>query len=363
MEPETNGSLVRDGFISQHVGNQFDTWNAGVFQTVNVTPGTTYRFSFWAIGRASNEQYPTPSDQAVTLGVSAGIDPNGSGLWTDADVVWGGAASPHDTGNQANWQQVAVEATATGNQITVFVSANLMGANNCRAHLDVWFDAAQLVEVGPPPTDTPPPQPTVSPAPQITNTPVPPTPTATSEAEAEASPTATSEPTVAPTDTPEPSPMGLLCVNAFGDVNADGQHDPDEGAMAGVNFTVAAGDRIVQRAVSTGPEPICFELEPGNYQVVQEVPPTLEMTTGATAGITLAEGQTVRVEFGSRVRQQVAEEGDAGDPAPAATAGAPEEEADEAAPRSILAYSGLAALFLGIALLGGLIYMLLRQRA
>ena len=133
--------------------------------------------------------------------------------------------------------------------------------------------------------------------------------------------------------------------------------------MAGVNFTVAAGDRIVQRAVSTGPEPICFELEPGNYQVVQEVPPTLEMTTGATAGITLAEGQTVRVEFGSRVRQQVAEEGDAGDPAPAATAGAPEEEADEAAPRSILAYSGLAALFLGIALLGGLIYMLLRQRA
>jgi hypothetical protein len=360
---ETNGSLVRDGFTSQHVGNQFDTWNAGVFQTVNVTPGTTYRFSFWAIGRASNEQYPTPSDQAVTLGVSAGIDPNGSGLWTDADVVWGGAASPHDTGNQANWQQVAVEATATGNQITVFVSANLMGANNCRAHLDVWFDAAQLVEVGPPPTDTPPPQPTVSPAPQITNTPVPPTPTATSEAEAEASPTATSEPTVAPTDTPEPSPMGLLCVNAFGDVNADGQHDPDEGAMAGVNFTVAAGDRIVQRAVSTGPEPICFELEPGNYQVVQEVPPTLEMTTGATAGITLAEGQTVRVEFGSRVRQQVAEEGDAGDPAPAATAGAPEEEADEAAPRSILAYSGLAALFLGIALLGGLIYTLLRQRA
>lgn len=357
---ETNGALVRDGFISQHVGNQFDTWNAGVFQTVNVTPGSTYRFSFWAIGRASNEQYPTPSDQAVNLGVRAGLDPNGSGLWTDADVVWGGAASPHDTGNQANWQQVSVEATATGNQVTVFVSANLMGANNCRAHLDVWFDAAQLVEVGPPPTNTPPPQPTASPAPLSTNTPAPATATATPEEDAE--PAATSEPAATATATPEPTSAGMLCVNAFGDSNADGAHDPDEGAMAGVNFTVATGETILRRAVSTGPEPVCFELDPGNYQVVQEVPPTLEMTTGATAGITLAEGQTVRVEFGSRVRQQAASEdtpGETGNPGPVATVAAE----DEAAPRSILAYSGLAALFLGIALLGGLIFMLLRQRA
>jgi hypothetical protein len=152
-------------------------------------------------------------------------------------------------------------------------------------------------------------------------------------------------------------------VNAFGDADANGQLDPGEGAMAGVNFTVATGDTIVQRAVSTGPEPVCFELDPGNYQVVQAVPPTLEMTTGAIAGITLAEGQTVRVEFGSRVRQQVADDdptGGTANPVPAATASAAE---DEAAPRSILAFSGLAALFLAIVLLGGLIYMLLRQRA
>jgi hypothetical protein len=358
---ETNGALVRDGFVSQHIGNQFDTWNAGVFQTVNATPGTTYRFSFWAIGRASNEQYPTPSDQAVNLGVRAGIDPNGSGLWSDADVVWGGAASPHDSGNQANWQQVSVETTATGNQITVFVAANLMGANNCRAHLDVWFDAAQLVEVGPPPTNTPPPQPTSSPAPLATNTPVQPAATATAEVdETPASPTPTTEPTAAATLTPEPSPTGMLCVNAFGDVNGDGQRDPAEGAMAGVTFTIAEQDAIVQRAVSTGPEPVCFDLDPGNYQVVQEVPPTLEMTTGASVGITLAEGQTVRVEFGSRVRQQVAEEAGTGDPTPAATAGP--ATVQEPAPRSWLAFSGLAALFLAIALLGGLLYLLLRQR-
>jgi hypothetical protein len=361
---ETNGALVRDGFVSQHIGNQFDTWNAGVMQTVNVTPGTTYRFSFWAIGRASNEQFPVASDTVVNLGVRAAIDPNGSGLWTDADVVWGGAVSPHDSGDQANWQQAVVETTATGNQITVFVSANLMGANNCRAHLDVWFDGAQLIEVGPPPTETPPPQPTIAPQPTAAAT-LPPAATATTEAEV--TPTNTPVPTETPTSTPEPPSTGLLCVNAFGDVNADGQKDANEGAMAGVTFTVAQSSQIVARGVSSGPEPVCFDLEPGDYQVVQEVPPTLEMTTGAVAAIALSEGQTVRVEFGSRVRQQSASTGTGDEeilatpPDPAAGSAGSEEET--ATTGSLLAYSGLAVLFLAIVLLGGLLYYLLRQRA
>jgi len=118
--PEYNGSIILDGQRSQHVGNQFDTWRAGVFQTVNVNPGSTYRFSFWGTGRASNDQYPAPSDGTVNLGIRGGIDPNGSGLWNDGDVVWGGSGSPHMGGGSGNWQQFSVEATATGNQMTVF---------------------------------------------------------------------------------------------------------------------------------------------------------------------------------------------------------------------------------------------------
>jgi hypothetical protein len=358
---ETNGALVRDGFISQHIGNQFDTWNAGVMQTVNVTPGTAYRFSFWSIGRASNEQFPVASDTAVNLGVRAGIDPNGSGLWTDADVVWGGAISPHDSGNQANWQQAVVEATATGSQITVFVAANLMGANNCRAHLDVWFDAAQLLEAGPPPTNTPAPTNTAAPQPTLAATAIP---AATVTTEPDVTPTNTPAPTETPPPTPEPPTTGTVCVNAFGDVNADGQKDPGEGAMAGVTFTIAQNNQIVQRGVSTGPEPICFDLEPGNYQVVQEVPPTLEMTTGAVAGITLAEGQTVRVEFGSRMRQQTASTDSEGDAVVTPVATTVSSADVEGAPaRSLLAVSGLILLVLAIGLLGGLLYYLLRQRA
>src|SRR5690606_11367554 len=41
---ESNGALIRDGGASQHIGNMWDTWSAGVFQTVPVTAGTTYRF-------------------------------------------------------------------------------------------------------------------------------------------------------------------------------------------------------------------------------------------------------------------------------------------------------------------------------
>lgn len=366
---ETNGSLVQDGFVSQHIGNQFDTWAAGVWQTVDVTPGSTYRFTFWAIGRASNEQFPVPSDTAVNLGVRAGIDPNGSGLWSDSDVVWGGSGSPHDPGDQSNWQQFSVEATAQGEQVTVFVSADLRGADQCRGHLDVWFDGAQLVEAGPPPTETPPPQPTQPPqpteppAPAVTNTPVPPTPTATSEAP----PTETPEPTATATDTPEP--RGVICVNAFADENSNGQHDEGEGAMAGVSFTVAQDEQVVATGVSTGPVPVCFDdLEPGAYQVAQSVPATLQMTTGSTAEVSVSEGQTLEVKFGSR--QRPAQEEDAGEVAGSDTVDGDAEEVaavddqEPAAPRSsLLAMSGLIVLLIAIVLLGALIFLLLRQRA
>lgn len=366
---ETNGTLVRDGFVSQHVGNQFDTWHAGIYQTVQVQPGVTYRFSFWAIGRASNEQFPTPSDAAVNLGVRAGIDPNGSGLWSDGDIAWGGSASPHDPGNQSNWQQVSVEATATGNQITVFIAADLRGANNCRAHLDVWFDQAQLTEVGPPPTNTPPPQPTsppqptLPPAPAATNTPVPPTPTATSDAP----PTNTPEPMATATDTPEPG--ATICVNAFADANANGQHEEDEGAMAGVTFTLAHEGEIVGTGVSTGPIAVCFDdLEPGGYQVAQTVPNTLQMTTGASAEVTLGEGQTLEIKFGSRQRVEEVSSvdvpgADTTTPDPDGVVDVQDGETVQPEGRSLLAMSGLVFIILAILLIGGLIFYFLRRRA
>ncbi len=367
--PEFNGAFINEGARSQHIGNQFDTWRAGVMQNVAVTPGSTYRFSFWATGRASQEQVPAPTDTSVNLGVRAGIDPNGSGLWSDADIVWGGTGSPHN-----GWLQFTVEATATGNQITVLMQGDNGGANQCRRHLDVWFDGASLVEAGPPPTATSPPQPTSPPAPAVTNTPVPPTATATSEVP----PTETPEPSATPTNTPIPPTGGTICVNAFSDTNADGQRSSEEGYMAGVTFTIAQGDEVVTQGVSTGTDtPLCFEeLDSGNYQIAQILPRNLETTTAPSTAVDVEEGSSISLEFGSRFEasEEVAEanngDGDSttGDGTAAGESGAEGEgesgsESDssdaDGSGINLLAVAGLIAIGVAIIVLIALIVILI----
>lgn len=354
-----SGGLIREGARSQHVGNSFDTWRAGVMQTLPATPGMTYRFTFYATGRATNDQYPAPSDGSVNLGVRGGIDPNGSGVWSDGDIVWGGSGSPHMSGSEGAWQQFAVEATATGNQITVFVQGDTGGANQCRAHLDVWFDSAQLVEAGPPPTNTPPPPP---PRPVITNTPVPPTATATPPIP----PTSTPIPTDTPSPTPTPPETGVLCANAFADNNRNGQRDADEGFMAGVAFTIAQDGQAIGQGISTGTAtPVCFEdLLPGSYIVAQQIPRNLEMTTAPSATVELTAGSTISLEFGSTIAPEVD-----GDEVAAVTPDAGgdtggdtgEDSASDGGP-SPITIIGLVAIIIAIIMLGALIFILLRQQ-
>jgi hypothetical protein len=359
---EYNTDYIFTGGTSQYIGNNWDTWSAGIYQTVAATPGTTYRFTFQAIGRTANEPDPAPSETYIQMNIRAGIDPSGGTAWNGANVVWGGAGSPH-----GQWQQFSVEATATGNQITVFISANLAraGVNQCLQFLDTWYDAAQLVavQVVPTATNTPPPPP---PPPPATNTPAN-TPT----------PEVTDTPTAVPTDTPTPTPTappgGTICLNAFNDENANGVHDPGEDYLAGITFTVSRDGEVVDTAISTGrPEPICFEgLAPGAYEVSQQIPPRLELTTADTAVIEISEGQTLGVEFGSRLRPQatpvtdpagadtIADVDAAPTPDPAEETAEP---APDTAPRSLAALSGLIALFLGIVLLAVLLFIFLRRQ-
>lgn len=357
---ETNPALVHSGSVSQHVGNQWDTWHAGVWQNVAVTPGSTYRFTFWARGRGTNDQYPAPSEGGLAMNVKAGIDPSGNGgIWYDGDIVWSGSANPHD-----NWQQVSVEATAVNSTITVYTSANwaVKGVNQCRAHLDVWFDTAELIEVGPPPTNTPPPQPTLPPPPPVTNTPVPVIPTDTPV------PAETATNTPVPTDTPVPTPEGSsICANAFNDVNGNGSQDADEGFMAGVTFTVASPAEVVGQAISNGTEaPVCFHGLPANtYQVRQILPARLEPTTIEFADIIVTEpGQTFGVLFGSRIR---VDDGNA-TAAPQVTATATVDGAtdgssidDTSGGSNTLVIFGVVLLVAAVAILGGILFILLRR--
>ncbi|MCB8961056.1 MAG: hypothetical protein H6651_12130 [Ardenticatenales bacterium] len=367
-ENNSGGGLLIEGFSSAHVGNQFDTWHAGYVQDVNVTAGSRYRLTVWARGRASQDQFPAPSDTSVPLGVRVGIDPAGAGLWNSGTMVWGGAISPHDS-----WQSVSVEVTATGSKLTIALSADVSGANNCRAHLDVWFDQAELVVVGPPPTNTPVPQPTSPPPPPVTNTPVPPTATNTPEV------TNTPVPPTA-TATATTPPGGTLCLNAFADTNSNGVHDPTEGFMANVTFTVAQGGSVVGTGVSRGTDSaVCFDSLPaGSYQVAQSVPAGLIMTTANSTVLPVEDGSTVGVEFGSRLQtaddiaaatsaavQPTAvanNDGAANTPVPTtASSGAVDTAADDGG-FDLLALSGLCAILLAILLLGVLIYVLMRQQ-
>jgi hypothetical protein len=291
--PEFNPDLILEGARSMHVGNQFDTWRGGVFQTVNVPAGGTYRFSVWAWGRATNDQYPAPSDTSVNMRVLVGIDPTGGGLWTSGNIVWSGTISPHN-----NWQQISVEVPVSGNKVSVFVEGDMSGPNQCRAHLDVWFDKAELVSAGPPPTNTPAPVPTSPPAPP------PPPATATPIPQPTAVPTATAVPSptpVPPTATPA---GGTICINTFNDPDANGQNDDNAGYMAGIRYVVAQNNVEIADGVSNGTNtPVCIDgLPAGSYQVAQILPGALEMTTAGNINIAIEQGKTIGLEFGSRIK-------------------------------------------------------------
>jgi hypothetical protein len=352
---ETSGTYVRDGATSQYIGNNWDTWSAGVFQNVPATPGTTYRFTFSGRGRGTNEPAPAPSESGLQINMRAGIDPNGSGLWNDTDVVWGAFGSPHD-----QWQEFSVEATATGSQITVFTSVDwaVTGINQCRQFLDTWYDAGQLIALTPPS----PVPPTAAPATTAPPTVAPP-PAATDVIPTEpAAATLAATLTVVPTETP--AGTATICVNAFLDANANGLHDADEGHIAGVTLTVAQGNAIIGQAVSPGNEtPICFgNLPAGTYQVGQTVPPALEMTTQANATISIVDGQTVGLEFGSRPRTEatvVVEVTPTEAAAVTTETPVPPVEADGAS--NWLVFLGLGAMLVGVVLLGVLLFMILRR--
>jgi hypothetical protein len=372
---ETTSGFVAAGLASQYIGNNWDTWSAGVYQTVPATPGVTYRFTFSARGRASNETSPEPSEAGVNMNVRAGIDPNGSGAWNDSDVVWGGSGSPHDA-----WQQFSVEALATGDQVTLFTSADfgVPGVNQCRQFQDTWYDSAQLTVAGPAPTNTAPPAPTVAPAAPANTAAPQPSPTIVQVASAATDPAMTATAQEVAVDEPlqdEVQPEegtaapsgGTICVNAFHDENGNGLHEPNEGYMAGVTFTLASQDAVIGQAISDGmPAPSCFGgLAPNQYQVAQEVPGRLEMTTAANTTVEAAEGRTVGVEFGSRIRVETAGDATAESAQEASPTAAAGEEAENPAsnPTSsdLLAYSGLVVIVLAVILLGVVLFLLLRR--
>ena len=134
-----------------------------------------------------------------------------------------------------------------------------------------------------------------------------------------------------------------------------------------MTLTVAQGATIAGQAVSTGSEePLCFgNLPAGRYEVAQTLPATLEATTQPNATIEVAEGQTIALEFGSRLRTTptaapATATADATQAAATTAAGTGGQTTDEGGP-GWLVYLGLGAIVVGVALLGALLYTMLRR--
>jgi hypothetical protein len=350
---ESNPVLVHTGGQSQHVGVYYTPWHGGVMQTITVPAGSRIRLTAWGRVRASQEQYPAPSDPSVDARLQVGIDPNGGGIWYQ-NVTWSGTINPHDT-----WQPVSVEVTAgASGQVSVFLSANFRGYS--RTHLDVWFDDASL-EVLVPPTPTRAPLPT---SPPVTNTPLP---TPTPEATPTPTETPTSTPTPEPTATPTPG-VGSVCVAAYDDGNSNGMQDGVEGTVSGVTITLFDGQQIVGTQVSNAlAGQVCFDdLHPGAYQVFQTVPASRQATTADNVPIALEAGQAVKVLFGSIAAASVIEPTSAAVPttAPQPTAVPTQQEPADAGEEGIgdtlLAVSGIIVLLVAAALIG--VYFVFRGR-
>jgi LysM repeat protein len=174
---------VRSGESAQQWFTFHATHVAGMYQQVfNVTPGTRYRFTIWGQVWSSADDDPDYSTDPAYPNLQVGIDPTGNWNPWSSDVIWSGTYTFFDT-----WGQLAVEAVARNDVITVFMRS---APNFPVKHNDMYWDDAVLVALGPggavptatavPPTAVPPttapgdtPVPTSPPQPTVTCSPPP----------------------------------------------------------------------------------------------------------------------------------------------------------------------------------------------
>jgi LysM repeat protein len=144
---------VHGGAAAQQWFTFYATHQAGMYQQVfNVTPGARYRFTVWAQVWSSTDDDANSSVNPAYPNLRVGIDPTGNWNPWDGDIVWSGAYAFYDS-----WGQLAVEAVAQNDVITVFMRSE---PNIPVKHNDMYWDDAALVAVG---ADVPPPAPPAQP--------------------------------------------------------------------------------------------------------------------------------------------------------------------------------------------------------
>lgn len=107
------------GARTLNLNRGFGTFTAAVYQQVNVEPGTNLEAKVWGWLKTCNipeDRDKCESEDNFGAFIRIGIDPNGGTDPNDGDIIWSGQLKPHD-----RWDDIGVEATATGGTVTVFI--------------------------------------------------------------------------------------------------------------------------------------------------------------------------------------------------------------------------------------------------
>lgn len=130
---------------------------------------------------------------------------------------------------------------------------------------------------------------------------------AESQPEAEAPPEAMAE--TAAAEVAEAKVSGsevAVCLMAFDDVDGNGVQDAGDALKPDVAFTISDGQNVVSNYVSNGEsEPFCVTLPgPGSYRVTRSILPNEILTTAGDRAVSLSEGSTLSLEFGSTMGEE-----------------------------------------------------------
>ena len=119
-----------------------------------------------------------------------------------------------------------------------------------------------------------------------------------SEPQAEATPEPTAE---AVAEVAAKSTDVSVCLTAFDDVDGNGVQDANDALKPDVAFTISDGQSVVSNYVTNGEsEPFCVSLPgPGSYRVARSILPNEILTTAGDRAISLSEGSSLDLEFGS----------------------------------------------------------------
>jgi LysM repeat protein len=179
--------------------------------------------------------------------------------------------------------------------------------------------------------------------------------------ETEATPEPTAEAVAEISQEAEATSEVAVCLKAYDDMDGNGVQDAGDTLNPAVAFTISDGQSVVSNYVTDGEsEPFCVTLPgPGSYRVTRSVKPNEVLTTPGDRAVSLSEGSTLNLEFGSYMDDQaVAAVKDAGQE----TANTADSQPAAEESNSLLTVAIIAAAVVAVLLLLAIIAIIVNNR-